>query len=313
MNYEQEVGEVLLDELKRIYNHSTDELHPYLMCRFILEQNKQKKTPDTLLKKQFMDYILSQLEIKAPIFKKEALFFGYHTTNSLSKVLDFWWESEGLDEESLNKAIWRTVKKAKLYSFLKHLRYRNDENYKELVKLGALKEIEEYFGIQRAFTPKKLEGFEYPIHFTGNHTLEQDEYMELLKNSPYYKEPFTEEDIREYLYHNMEELEDGLHIKNKDKRIKSSYVDFIARDENGQLTLINIMHRKTKDTIYNVDFYRNELSKLYDEDHVRVILLLAYRDAFLETHMKNVDIIYYKPILRFGKLKSVKFTKAIKE
>lgn len=309
MNYEKEIGDKLLEELKNLFTENIQDLHPYLLARYIIDENKTKKDFGKPLKKQYMNYIFNLLHIQERTYKDEMLYQGINHENSLYVIVSNWWESTLIDDDEIIKEALNSAKRAKLKVLRTHLNFLRDESFVKIIHLAATKELNEDYGIFEDSLPRKIPGFVYEPTYVGGRAIVVDEYLDITRNSPYYKNKFDEFMVKQYLLTHMGDLEPGLQIKRRNEVIKGVPIDFITKDQNGILTIIHVTVKKMSTIVYQSEIYKKELMKIYDVDKIRVIFLFSQRDPYVENYIDDVEIFHIEPKVRFKKIKDIQFTK----
>lgn len=328
--YESELEEVLIQHSMKQYGiKEKEKLIRYLIRRSLivsLEGTKIPKLYKSEEKSFFMRFWLNDLAIpihnqafqyKDVLFSTN-VFFGTPLQNIYENLIHQL-ETERVlsgkgtypfDEWNYAKEeirIWMKESKRRIGKYSKH-----KEVYPYYLKESLLIKLNEiYQSIVQL--PTQIEGFHYE---EGVWKLSEEEickrHILAFEEKQHDGEILAESELERYVIEHLHDVENGLRMIESQKVLPNGRIDILAKDQDGNMTVIELKVEKDTDVVWQQWYYTNEIKKEYHVEKVRFIVILPqFYSEIVEPLLSNhipTDIIQFHPTIQRGKIKNAIFT-----
>lgn len=314
LNYESDINTLLIDGLKRTFNvNYTPHLHTYLLSRFILCERIKDKILTEELKSQYMRYLLRVLGIVGTSYKDEPLSFYRHEDNSMLHILDDWSFRMDLENGKTIEDVFlkaqTSVKECVKVGVRMTKKYRQHSEYNNLLREKIYDALNEMFKVSQNI-PIPIEGFQYDenyvpeeFYLTKRNKLVLNEMSQDIK--------VTERKLEDYLYRNLEVLENGLSPISRQVILPHGVVDILAAGVEGEIVIIELKVEDDKDLLWQERYYKEEIEKRYPNKKVRFMVV---SDDFKESTIRYLDtndIYTFTPKVCNGEIHELEIRRAI--
>lgn len=289
---------IIIEGLKEIYSFdnsfSTLELYRYLNIRCsIIKSNK--KISDV----ELIDFILSELNVTSfGMGINDAKF--EHVIYKGEVYLNYEWASEFLENMRFRVSLEGSLCYKEIQDELFIKGYRKARKYKDLkaynkyIKYFRLIELNELYSAS-PISATGLDGFgtsvnHNPFKRTEEEVLNSEiESSRLLdSNTTTY---ITEEDLEDYFYSNIEVIEDGLKVVDRQVEIDGGVIDILAIDSKNNICIIELKINQDKSIIWQSIHYPSEIKKKYKERTVRMLTIVPKYSSYIFKALQEVGNI----------------------
>lgn len=272
MNYEDIFEETLIDLLKKKFHIAdTNRLLIYLITRFNCIDGSCKK----LDVKKFMSFVFDELSVSNHgeyglvvhhDGKDCAFVYGYSTENSLSNVFDsimFNIDTKEVSDENgvpmkVDQYIKNTYTTVIRDAKKKMAPYKTSSYYKELFVLFKLRTLNKYFNISDVIDTPETTFFYQGSELRSKEVL-YERYLHAENFDTTNVKSVTEAQVRDYLYVNLDLIEDGLKPIAKEYPTNEGRVDILARDSAGNVVVIELKNENDKRLVWQCMYYPDEV------------------------------------------------------
>lgn len=322
INYESELEEVILENLKERYLINSDEiLYRYLTIKYNLLNYDYKNKSSFNEALELKKFILRELNIDTFIYK-DAEIMHYGIENNLSNIWDSlkfrYGDRKLIDingtsytfDNYLKETVKEINKKAKKLSSP----FKNKPNYSKTLNYFKIKILNKMFNIPHILNVKKIEGIKYDENFPFKLTLEEEleRHYKALTFKMNSMENITEEDLESYIFKNLEKIEKGLRPIKRQYEIDNGRVDILAKDKDNNLVIIELKITNDKSLIWQVMYYPIALKNREKTDNVRVITICPEYPDYIKIPLKQigqVEMFQYEINIINNKIEKIHFEK----
>lgn len=288
--YDLELGELILNELKLMYDiEDEQETYRYFLCRFLCSEifnyNSIRNELSNILhdfeyRKKIIDFILEELGIVTNLdyFKYKGVKINKYNSHENSMIsilielenlsLDFFYREEFFKEISL------LFQKIYNSSRRKSSSKKDSVNYKYYLIYHSLNYLNKVFNI----TEIKESSFYKHIDFIQSmHSIKLEDkccrYIDSLSNE--YNDAFkiSENMLEKYLYKHLNLIEEGLIPIKRQFLIRDGRLDILAKDKNGIYTIIELKVENDTDLIFQCIYYTTQFKIEKNVSNVRFITI----------------------------------------
>lgn len=309
MVYDLELGELILNELKLMYNiENPQQTYKYFLCRFLCSEiynyNNFRKEISNILhdfeyRKKIIDFILNELGILTSLdyFKYNNVKINKYDNyeNSMINILielenlsvDFFYKDEFFKE--INLLLQKIYNLAKRKSSSK----KDSINYKYYLIYYSLKSLNKEFNISKIKESTFYKNIDF-IQSMPSIKLEDKccRYIDSLNNE-YNDALKIDEDILErYLYKNLHLIEEGLVPIKRQFLIRDGRLDILAKDKNGTYTIIELKVENDTDLIFQCIYYTTQFKIEKNVSNVRFITISPEYTYSILSSLKQINKEY---------------------
>lgn len=322
INYESELEEVILENLKERYLINSDEiLYRYLTIKYNLLNYDYKNKPSFDEALELKKFILRELNIDTFIYKGVEI-MHYGIENNLSNILDSlkfrYGDRNIIDingtsytfDNYLKETVKEINKKAKKLSSP----FKNKPNYSKTLNYFKITILNKMFNIPHILNVKKIEGIKYDESFPFKLTLEEEleRHYKALTFKTNSLENITEEDLESYIFKNLEKIEKGLRPIKRQYEINNGRIDILARDNDNNLVIIELKITDDKGLIWQAMYYPIALKHKEKTDKIRVITICPNYPDYIKIPLKQieqVEMFQYEINIINNKIEEIYFEK----
>lgn len=337
INYEDEIEYKIIEQFKYRFEISDKSiLFRYLYLRFLcygienrINWFKKKSTIEMDKKKQFIDFIISELNL---YYVSGKIHYGnvevqktISNSNSLANIIDNWSfylslypirDGELIEYEFYEylENQWKEISKQ---AKNKAKKYKKDKYYSYYIKYFALSALNSIYGINNESikTPTKIEGFIYSDTYENYYiTLEHEceRYIHLSKLRSDNVEMISEKELEDFLVKRLEKIENGLRYIDRQVVLKNGRLDIVAKDISGNYVIIELKVVEDKDLLWQVIVYPTQFKEKYKTNNVRIITLCPQYPEHMKMALSQnsfVEMIEFTPVIDSGRLIDIKTNK----
>lgn len=296
LNYEVEVEEILLENLKSKYG-ITDEkmLYLYLKLRYYFIF----KTDNIEDKKQFINFILSELNIVDYQYKDITFTTYTSSENSYSNIIEnFEYELYGrLHRDNLNNEILDMYKIEqnyiniiKDYSSKKSKKITKDIFQDKYILFYQLEKLNELFQVNKINEVKTLKYFNQEDKISLE--MELDRYIKSSLINTSNLNTITETDLEKFLIKNLNLIEPNLRYIDRQYQLEEGRIDILAKDKNNQIVIIELKIAADKKLIWQCLYYPKEIAKKTNSK-IRMIAIAPNYPSYLLDILKDINVELY--------------------
>jgi hypothetical protein len=318
MNYESEVGEVLLEGLRLLYGIKEDRyVFVYGWLRFRLIEG-QKKSYDA---KSVMSFFLSELNITLQgshiLYKETPIYMVGNFQNSLSNIFEEWlFRAEMfpyVDDKGVKRSFfewtekeWEAIQKEANQRSKKAKKKQKDYEW----IYHALTTLAERFNAHTS-EPVRLNGFNYPaMHNDFAHTWEEIclSHLHALQLTTNDISLIDESVFEFYCMTHLEEIEVGLKLMDSQVVLPDGRIDILAKDQQGRIVILELKVREDARLLWQASTYPMQWKLLHPRDEIRMITLAPqYSDAMLMGLKKldSIEVVQYDVQISQGTIQSM--------
>lgn len=301
MNYESEIEEILLNELKKKYGIENNwYLLVYLKIRYFLlypkqqKEYKQKHEVSYIEKKSYMNFLLNELYISELLYKDYPLTYTYQENSLLSifENLEYFLSSKKIQNSSGTKQ--------EVYSYIfemiedlkqKTLKYSKKEEtlFHQLSKLNQLFQTKEDTNVN------SIEGFiQNQLDEQISEELKLKRYIDFSNFESTKAKDIEEETLQEYMIRNLNEIEDELKYIGKEYQIEDGRIDILAEDKNKNIVIIELKVNDDERLPWQCLYYPKEIQKLYPKRNLRMLTIAPHYKKSILTVLKDLNVEIYQ-------------------
>lgn len=292
LNYESEIEELIIKNLKQKYNIlTTEELLLYLKTRYLIiypeKQKYYKKSSGNIPIEEKLDYMKflfkEELAISDYSYKENPIHSDYRE-NSLLSIFDNL-------EFQLSRIEFKNPT-GKITPFYLHITETIENIYKTNLKLknknekylyANLKELNHQFGIETIEDVKKIYGFKQDN--LDVYLQKETSLMRIVEASDFETTDISaikEEDLRDYLCEHLDLVEEGLTYIEKEHIIPDGRLDIFAKDRNGDLVIIEVKIKDDERLPWQCMYYPHAVRQQYPKRIVRMMTIAPpYKESLL--------------------------------
>lgn len=297
-----DLSSIILEPLQSLYQlENLSDLYNYLNLRFAIHYGSKNFT-----ERELLEFILSELNITSENNKAVSYKGSLYPLNE--------WQGDFFDNFKFRASIEGQIDYEKKYSKIlakgtaKARKYKDLKEYQDYLKYFRLKVLNEEYNC----TPNSSSGVE-GFEFSSNHnpfkrTLEES--LESILDASRFMgsnttSHITEEDLEDYLVKNLNLIEDGLTLINRQVRVSGGIIDILARDSSGVLCVLELKIKEDKSLLWQTLHYPPAIKEKHRENKVRMLVIAPeFREHMKSTLLKNPDVELYRYIIKV-KLKEI--------
>lgn len=325
LNYESELSEVFLTALSHQYNVDKNVVFDYFYFRCLIANGIQKI--DRRTKEQYLkSFLIKELNLPANekgfTYKNEFIHISFSLENSLENIVTDWRESSSWKKVTNSKGItlpYEDFIKMEWTRILRHSKnkakpYKDSVHYQSYLKWHGLMFLNKLY-MANPTAPKKIEHVKYPDDYDiFTRTLEEIyganiHSVEFISTKSV---DITEKDLEDFLIKNLDLIEEGMKLVDRQHYIKDGRIDIVAKDKENCFVLIELKVQEDKELIWQTIFYPMQFKKEHNLDAVRMITVAPNYTNHILKPLKKVDgveIFQFKPSIELGKIKSLDISK----
>ena len=317
INYESEIEEVVMKHLSMKYGiEDEDVLYRYLKLRFKCMVSLKKAEDEQAI---FGKFLLNELGVYDYVYKQETISFYSSFDNSITSIvqgLDFRANLLAVVDENHNKQAFKDYiervfneinKEAEASS--KH--YLKDKYYKYHLYHYRLTLLNERFKIKEIKEVPCIDGFKqdlFKISF-------EEECLRYIHASNFNTEnikTIKEEDLEDFLYCNLNLIEEGLRPIKRQYEIEEGKIDILAVDKNNNYVIVELKISNDKHLIWQSLYYPLSIKKQLRIENVRMITVCPSYPNYIKEPLKlipGVEMVQYKALLSNKKIDKIELFK----
>lgn len=318
VNYEYEMEELIFNNLKYIYGiNDNDVLYRYLKLRnrCITFNFKKKEEIITLCK-----FLLESLHIIEYRYKEETIYLTGRNDNSIKNIIDsfeFRSQLKLIEDENKNKysfddyieKIWKDINDK---SMKKSKHYIKDPYYKYHIIYNRLKELNKLFGVNKLNEVRKIDGFVQDLEQTLHMEDICIRYIHLSGFNTNNIKSIREEDLEEYLFKNLNLIEEGLKPISRQFQLEEGRIDILAKDKNDNFVILELKINNDKHLIWQAMYYPEAISNIFKVSNPRIITICPFYPNYIKSPLKkigNVEMFQYNATISNSKIININFKK----
>ena len=254
--------------------------------------------------KDFMQFVLNQLYIvdenSGVKYNNQFLTYSFAMENSLRSIFDEWhfylFSTPAIDLNGNKRDIISEKKeyskKIKNFACRKIQKYKTSKYKEELLKYFKLMELNKLFNIEIMEVPTLQGVHQLDIRLTDEECLER--YLHAEKFNSTNTKIITESQLRDYLFANLNLLDETLYPIEKEAVLQEGRLDILARDDDENMVAIEIKTEIDKRLVWQCMYYQESLKKKY-KNKIRVITVCPSYPEYLLIVLKKIpDLEMYQ-------------------
>jgi len=292
MNYEKEIEEILFNELSKKFNIKNRQvLYYYLKLRaYVLGED-----PDS--QKSMINIIFNELFITEFSYMDIPISVYGHSENSLGNIIENNEDklyrlnnSNFLGEKfDINKTTKKILSIVNTYAKKQTKCLKVNQYYDYHIKYHSLIKLNEIFGIENIEEVLDINGF-HQSESRINEELKCERFMDVSNLNQSFNQ-IAEKDLEDYLYNNIEKIEEGLTVIGRQIEMSDGRLDILAKDKNDVFTIIELKIKEDKSIIWQCMYYPEELKKRYNVNKVRILTLMPHCPKHLFDSLSKIDMV----------------------
>lgn len=312
---------IIIKGLKEVYsledNYSTLELYKYINIRCSIVKSS-KKFSDTDL----INFILKDLNITkfekgynnssfAHVKYKDDVYLNYKWISSFLENMRFRASLEGnlCYKDVQNEVFVKGYRKAR--------KYKDLDVYKKYITYYRLIELNNFYSAEPISTAG-IEGFERGIEHNPFKRTEEEVLEAELETSRFMSSNttsyITEEKLEDYLYFNIEVIEEGMSVIDRQVDIDGGVIDLLAVDSKGNVCIIELKINQDKNIVWQTIHYKKEIRKKYKNKDVRVLTVAPRYDSYISEALQElgyVEMFSYDILVSKGEITNLNVLKIV--
>lgn len=298
MNYECEFRDFLMENLKIKYRINDDiNLLFYLFARYQCLSNKKEIDPH-----KFMQFVIRQLYIiedtDSVSFQGNDFTYYFAAENSLRNIFDEWefwlFTSPSFDlngnRRNMHQEIKTVMETIKENANRKILKYKNSKYRKEILRYFKIQELNQMLKVEIQDVPNLPGVPQLDIRLSDEECLER--YLHAEQFNTTNTKIITEASLRDYLFSNLNLIEDGLTPIGKEVPTDEGRIDILAKDKNGHYVIIELKTEIDKRLIWQCLYYPEVLPHEFPvTSSIRVITVCPEYPEYLLTVLKRLPLV----------------------
>ena len=284
MNYESEIEEILLENLRKKYELQNNDI-TYLYIKYRTYYINKHFNYSELIYTIFDELFISKYE-----YKKEKVHIYYSRENSMSNIIDNF-------EFNLSKTEYTKIyNKEKIFEEISEYvnynlkKFKKDAYYDKYELYFSLKKLNEIFHINNINEVEDINGF-IQSESRINKELECERYISFANFNTDNLGSIQEKDLEDYLINNLAKIEPDLKYITRQLELKEGRIDILALDRNDCYVIIELKIAIDKTLIWQCMYYPDELKKLYKTRKVRMITIAPEYPDYILNPLKKIKKI----------------------
>lgn len=317
INYESEIEEVLTRQLSFKYGvEDEDVLYRYLKLRFKCIKTLKKNEDEQVA---FAKFLLEELNISEYTYKQEPISFYSSFNNSITSIvqnLDFRANSILIVDENKNKCTFKTyieslLNKINKEAEAKSKHYIKDKYYKYHLQYNRITILNEHFKIKAIEDVPMIDGFKQDLLKVSF----EEKCLRYIHASNFNTnniKTIKEEDLEDFLYYNLELIEEGLKPIKRQFEIDEGKIDILAQDKNNNYVIVELKISNDKHLIWQSLYYPLSIKKQLKINSVRMITVCPSYPNYIKEPLSllpGVEMFEYKAVLSNKKIDKIEVFK----
>lgn len=316
INYEDEIEQIVFDTFRYMYNiDDNDVIYRYLKLRHRCINAFKKEELNKLCQ-----FILDELYINSPVYKDVHLYLINGYDNSIRNIIDSL-EFRGklfdiIDENnnscSFDSYIEKTWNDINTQALKNSKNYMKDKYYKYHLIYNRLLLLNEIFGVTEVKEVPTMYGFVQDL--TQNLSMEQKclRYIHASNFDTTNIKSITEEDLEDFLFRNLNLVEEGLKPIRRQVEVEEGRIDILAKDKNDRYVIIELKIANDKHLVWQVMYYPQAIKSVVGSCNPRVITICPSYPNYIKNPLSQVgyvEMIEYQATMCNNKITNINFNK----